>query len=114
MAELLRKELDKHMIPYIEKFKVGDSSFGIEDYEDGKKDHFFPQYEHKRFKCWMNGCGLCSGFDTLAEARKFLHKYILTREQTSIDGYKALLKRHEEIRERLFGSVKNLNLFKEK
>ncbi len=103
------------MIPYIEKFKVGDSTFGIEDRDDGEKDHCISSLsELKRFKCWMNGCGLCSGFDTLKEARTFLYKYILKREQANIDGYDALLKRHKEIRDRLFGSVKNLNLYKEK
>ncbi len=73
-----------------------------------------PMCQHKRFKCWMNGCGLCSGFDTLKEARAFLHKYILRGTLTAIIGYNESLKRHEEIRDRLFGSVKNLNLFKEK
>ena len=63
---------------YIEKYIIAGTTFGIEDYEQ-PGDHFFPHRPHKRFKCWVIGCGICDGHDFIEEAREHLRVYAVER-----------------------------------
>ena len=65
------------MTRYVETFKIGRWTFGIEDHEDGAppEDHFFPhEYKEgrcKRFRLWRSGGGFGQA-DTLEEARQMV------------------------------------------
>lgn len=88
-------------IPYREAYQIGRASYGIEDQQDGKEGHFFPEDRKYRFRVWRNGCGL-GGRDTIEEARKLLHNYAVIQlaqeresAQRTVDEAHALLLRLE-------------------
>lgn len=63
---------------YIEEYRVAGLRLGIEDYES-PGNHFFSNREHKRFKCWVIGCGICCGHDAIEEAREHIRTYAIER-----------------------------------
>jgi len=61
---------------YIETFVIDGTTYGIEDYKDGRppEDHFMADRAKKRYKCWKGGCGV-GDRDTLEQARKLIYDY---------------------------------------
>lgn len=70
---------------YLETYKIRDTVYGIEDYEDGQpaKEHFFADNyatgKCRRFKLWRGGCGFGQA-DTLDEARIMVRDRALQQE----------------------------------
>jgi hypothetical protein len=71
----LPRQRAEEIISYIERYRIGETLFGIEDYMAPGK-HFMPTEPHRRFRVWNNGCGI-GQFDTLKASRQFLFDYIL-------------------------------------
>ena len=60
---------------YIERYRVGDTLFGIEDYL-APGDHFMPTEPHRRFRVWCNGCSI-GQYDSMKQSKQSLFDYIL-------------------------------------
>lgn len=58
---------------YVESYRIVGTTYGIEDYEQ-PGDHFCVSEKHKRFECWVNGCGIGEGYNSIVEAREFIRQ----------------------------------------
>lgn len=72
------------MVDYIECYLFGGTRYGIEDFQASGK-HWSHQYENRRFKCWVGGCGICKGHNTLEEARQHIREYAIDKCQTEVE-----------------------------
>ena len=63
---------------YVEEYSIKGLNLGIEDFKSPGR-HFFLDQQERRFQCWVTGCGICSGHDTVEEARKHLMRYAIER-----------------------------------
>ncbi len=99
--------------PYLEEYSIGDSTFKIEDYEDGQPAdvNFMAMYPHKRFRLWMNGGGV-DQFDTLSEAKAALFKYASDRNRARYEQFKIDADRCQKIGLKLGNDVANLKRFR--
>lgn len=84
---------------YIEKYIIEDSVYGIEDYEDDQPqgDHFFAYHEHKRYRCWWNGCGLAQTVSQLEDARAIIFNHAVLRFTTAHEGAVESAKKYKKI-----------------
>lgn len=74
-------------VRYRDSFKINGRLYGIEDYEDGKKDHFMPDKAKQRFHLWAGGCGI-GGADTIERARELLHGYVTSHLRAERAGFR--------------------------
>ena len=66
------------MVNYIEVYDFAGRKYGIEDFDEPGA-HFFTNTQKHRFKCWVSGCGICEGHDTIEQARAHIREYAVGR-----------------------------------
>lgn len=72
------------MATYVESYTFTDTRYGIEDFQAPGK-HWSLHYKNRRFKCWVGGCGICDGHDTLEEARQHIREYAIDKCKSEVE-----------------------------
>lgn len=101
---------------YIETFKINGTTYGIEDYEDGRpmEDHFFGHtYKSggcNRFRLWRGGCGFGQA-TTLKKAREEVFHYAMSELTRKRNQAKTEMHAASRALNRLDGDVAHLFRF---